>query len=183
MLAGGCARGDWCVGDRSGWGGSLLGRPASPWCSTSQVNSAGFPTTFQQAGPGDTTPPRLAGFSFSPTSVDTSGGPATIAVTAHITDDLSGNAGNGFTGSGSQVFFVEPDGQRNFAMFSDGQRISGTNVDGVYQYQMTVPQCSAQGTWTTQSFSLVDNAGNSQSLNAIQLANVGFPTSFQQIGS
>jgi hypothetical protein len=88
-----------------------------------------------------------------------------------------------FTGSGSQVFFVEPDGQRNFAMFSDGQRISGTNVDGVYQYQMTVPQCSAQGTWTTQSFSLVDNAGNSQSLNAIQLANVGFPTSFQQIGS
>ena len=48
---------------------------------------------------------------------------------------------------------------------------------------LEVPQFSAQGTSTTQSFSLVDNAGNSQSLNAIQLANVGFPISFQQIGS
>ena len=151
--------------------------------TTSQLQTAGFPTTFQETGPGDTTPPQLAGFSFTPTSVDTSSGSATITVTAHVTDDLSGNVGSGFSSSPSQVIFKGPNSQQVFAIFSDGQRISGDAVDGVYQYQMTVPEFSAQGTWTVQTFLLVDNAGNNQALTATQLANAGFPTSFQQTGS
>ena len=38
----------------------------------------------------DTTPPTLVGFSFTPATVDTSNGTASITFTAHITDDLSG---------------------------------------------------------------------------------------------
>ena len=42
----------------------------------------------------DTSPPSLVDFSFSPVTVDTSGAPATITVTIHLTDDISGvNAG------------------------------------------------------------------------------------------
>src|SRR6266849_2527571 len=40
----------------------------------------------------DTTPPVLASLTILPTSVDTSGGPAMVTSTAHITDDVSGFA-------------------------------------------------------------------------------------------
>ena len=39
---------------------------------------------------GDITAPKLHSLAFSPTSVDTSGGPQTITVTARITDDVAG---------------------------------------------------------------------------------------------
>ncbi|HEU0303218.1 MAG TPA: hypothetical protein VFR32_01420, partial [Gaiellaceae bacterium] len=40
----------------------------------------------------DTTPPELLDFDFAPASVDTSGGSATITVTAHMTDDVAGGS-------------------------------------------------------------------------------------------
>ncbi|HKN38772.1 MAG TPA: hypothetical protein VJ456_06665 [Acidimicrobiia bacterium] len=40
--------------------------------------AAGYPATITQNGPGDRTPPQLHSLAFSPTSVDTSGGPQTI---------------------------------------------------------------------------------------------------------
>src|SRR5690242_10143203 len=38
----------------------------------------------------DTTPPVLTGFTFTPMAVNTTTGPATVTVTAQVTDDLSG---------------------------------------------------------------------------------------------
>ena len=39
---------------------------------------------------GDTTPPTLTSFSFSPTTVDTSASAQTISITVHLSDDVAG---------------------------------------------------------------------------------------------
>src|ERR1039458_5796842 len=46
------------------------------------------PTAFGQSS--DTTPPVLRAFSFSPSSVNTATGPATVQSSFSVTDDLSG---------------------------------------------------------------------------------------------
>ena len=150
--------------------------------SASDLAGQGFPTTFQQTGAGDDTPPQLTDFSFTPTSIDTSASDQEITVTAHITDDLSGNSGA--RGVYSFVSFTGPSGQGySEAIFTDAQRVSGTPTDGIYESQMTVPQWSAQGTWKVSNLRLIDEAGNHQSLSASDLAGQGFPTTFQQTGA
>lgn len=57
--------------------------------------------------------------------------PRRVTVRARIRDDRSGNAGEGYASSPSQVFFRGPSGQRVFAMLSGNERISGTALDGV----------------------------------------------------
>jgi serine protease len=143
------------------------------------MQAAGMPTTFEQTGAGDTTPPALESFSITPSTVDTSSSSQNITVTAHITDDLAGNAGPGYFSSPSQVRFVGPSGKQSVWTMLDGtRRISGTAQDGVYQATMTVPQYAEQGTWTVQGFLLVDQAGNSRNLTAADMQAAGMPTTF-----
>ena len=146
----------------------------------SQVAALGFPTSFQQVGVGDFKAPQLASFSLSSGSVDTSAAARTITVTARITDDLAGNAGAGYTSSQSQVSFRSPSGQSTFAMFTDVS--APPSVDQTYSYAMTIPRWSESGTWTLQSLMLVDQVGNMRTYDASQVAALGFPTSFQQVG-
>jgi hypothetical protein len=127
----------------------------------------------------DAGPPTLVDFSFTPTSVDTTSGPQTITVTAHITDDLAGNAGPGYFSSPSQVRFVSPSGNQSvWAMMSGYERISGTPTDGVYEYKLTLPQFSEQGTWHVASLMLVDQVGNTRRLTQSQLEADGFHATF-----
>jgi serine protease len=143
-----------------------------------QLDAAGLPTTFTQTGSvTDTTPPQLQSFSLSQSSVDTSSSSQTITLTAHITDDLSGLAGN--SGPPSGVSFVSPSGHQSVsAMFNTSNRSSGTAQDGIYQTTMTVPQYAEPGTWTVQNFILGDQVGNVQFLDKAQLDAAGMPTSF-----
>ena len=69
---------------------SLLG-PMGPDPSLAQVQ--------------DTTPPQLLSFSFSPTTIDVTGGPQSVVVTYTATDDLSGVRDSG------ALNFVGPSGQ------------------------------------------------------------------------
>src|SRR4051812_36320632 len=148
----------------------------------SDLQAAGFPTTFAQTGDGDTTAPQLVAFDFVPKTVDVSAAAATITVTARITDDIAGNAGAGYTSSPSQGRFIGPTGQFVDALLSGFERISGTPNDGVYQYAMQVPRAAAKGTWRVQSLLLVDQVGNTKSLGASDLQAAGFPTTFAQTG-
>ena len=144
---------------------------------------AGFPASFEQTGAGDTTPPELAGFSWSPGTVDTSNGPVTFDVTAHITDDRSGAADNRLL---AEVRFRSPTrGQFLDASFFGSSRTSGTPTDGTYQpvFAVTLPQHAERGTWTVEYFSLTDQAGNNRRLSATDLAGRGFPNSFEQTGN
>jgi hypothetical protein len=143
--------------------------------SAAQVAALGFPTTFQQTGAGDTAPPSLEGFSLSPTSIDTSSSAQTITATAHITDNLAGIV----HGAGlAEARFRSPSGQFVNAPFYSEQRVSGTAQDGIYSYDMTVPQFSEEGTWTLEYFYLSDAATNATFLSAAQVAALGFPTTF-----
>lgn len=118
----------------------------------------------------DLTPPSLRTLTISPTQVDTSVNPATVAVTARITDDLSG-----FTTGWVQFF--SPTGQQ--VGFANFQLVSGTNLNGMYQANVTIPAHSEAGTWTLISVFLQDSASNVMFYSTAQLQGLGFPTSFQ----
>ena len=149
----------------------------------SQLEANGFHATIDVTGTSDTTPPTLVDFSFTPTSVDTTSGSQTITVTAHITDDLAGNAGPGYFSSPSQVRFVSPSGNQSvWAMMSGHERISGTPTDGVYEYTLTLPQFSEQGTWHVAYLMLVDQVGNTRTLTQSQLEANGFHATIDVTG-
>src|SRR6185436_7210099 len=133
-----------------------------------------------QAVASDTTPPTLQSFEISPGAVDTTGGPATVTLTARISDDLSGVAASGAGAGLSQLAFQSPSGTASvLAVFYDGfNLISGTRLDGTYSRAVTIPQFAESGTWSLSHFLLYDQAGNVQSLTAAQVAALGFPTSF-----
>ncbi|HEX4491802.1 MAG TPA: fibronectin type III domain-containing protein, partial [Acidimicrobiia bacterium] len=139
------------------------------YSSTDFVN-AGFPASFTNRS--DVNAPVLTLFSMSTTAVDTVTGPATITVTARITDDASGFSSGDFP-------FDSPSGNSDAdAYFSSGNRISGTNVDGTYRTTMTIAQGSESGTWSMSSGSVQDQASNSRSYSYSDFVNAGFPASF-----
>ena len=145
------------------------------------MEAAGLPTSFEQTGVGDVSPPRLEEFSLTPSSVSTAESGQTITLTARITDDLAGNAGDGYYSSPSQVFFVSPSGRQSVvAMFDARKLVSGSPQDGTYETTMSVPRYAEQGTWKVQYFLLADQAGNLRYLTAEDMEAAGLPTSFEQ---
>jgi hypothetical protein len=101
----------------------------------------------------DLTPPALETLTFSPAAVDVTTGPATVMVTAHLTDDLSGVAY-------AQAVFASPSGQQSAIAYFSGPPVSGTITDGVYQSGATVAQFAEPGTWTLVAVSMYDKVGH-----------------------
>ena len=147
--------------------------------SAADMQAAGLPTTFEQTGAGDAAAPELRSFSVTPQSVDTSTGSQTITLEAHITDDLSGAAADGYTNGVPEMRFVSPSGaQSTWTSFGPSSRISGTPQDGHYRSTITLPRYSEQGTWKLAHVGLVDMAGNRTSLSAADMQAAGLPTTF-----
>lgn len=106
----------------------------------------------------DITPPALLDVSFEPEVIDTSKGPATITVTVHVTDDLSGVEWIAF---GFRKLDTTQSKGIDIAPGTDwGKLLEGDNLNGKYQNTMELPQYSAFGTWEMYYFVLVDNVGN-----------------------
>lgn len=129
----------------------------------------------------DTSAPRLESLTIAPSSIDTSAGPQTISLTARISDDLSGVSfvPHRF----SEVLLVGPGNQQVSAYFGEADRVSGTPFDGVYATTTIVPALAAKGTWVVHHVSAVDSVGNRLVLLQQDLADRGFPNSFEQIGA
>jgi hypothetical protein len=122
----------------------------------------------------DTTPPNVAGITISPTTIDTSSGPATVSFTISITDDLSGVLG-------ADLFLQTPTGR---AYGSAGlNRESGTELDGTYEGSVTIPQYAEQGQWAIRGIQLYDQAGNTKWADTSSLQANGLPTTFMQVGA
>ena len=107
---------------------------------------------------GDITAPVIVDIAFEPNRIDTSEGPATITVTVHVTDDLSGVAHVG-------LFFRKPETtQRAQVEFRHDQGwseiIEGDALDGVHLATMTLPRYAAEGWWEMYSATVSDNVGN-----------------------
>ena len=123
------------------------------------------------SNPSDTEPPQVAGFTVTPTMIDSSAGASTVAVALAVTDDL---AGVGPACCPVQVRFQSPSGnqrQGGAAAFS-----SGTPLDGIWGATVVFPRLSEAGTWTVEYLSLRDLVGNGAYLHAEDLEALGLPT-------
>jgi len=141
--------------------------------SKNDMIDLGFPTTFEVISVGDAESPDTVSFEFDPKSVGTSTSSQVITVTARLTDDMSGL-------DRAQVRFESPSESQSVSVsFTSSDRISGNELDGVYEDTMTLPQYSEPGTWKLDYISLYDNVGNRKQLSKEDVAALGFPTTFR----
>jgi hypothetical protein len=112
---------------------------------------------FTQTGPGDESPPDVVSVSTSPSTIDTSNGPATVAVTVRATDDLAGLGTTAPGGFSYLVIFRSPSMQQVEGTL---RFVSGTDRDAIFEGTLTVPRYSEQGTWTLAYVGLCDRALN-----------------------
>ena len=134
--------------------------------STADLAAAGFPSAVDQTGAGDTAAPQLVALGLAPASVDTSLQSATITVSVHVVDDLSG-VSDGVAKAASQVVLRGPSGAHHArATLSVDHRTAGDALDATFVVAVTLPRWSEQGVWTVEGVTLVDQVGNSQTLTA-----------------
>src|SRR5258706_8933273 len=115
----------------------------------------------------DTTTPTLTSFTFTPMAVNTTPDSATVIVTAHLTDDLSGVNAAG-------VYFSSPSTEHSVG--TSLALMSGTNLNGTFQGTMTVPAYSEAGTWTIGYVYVFDAVNNQNYYYTADLIALGFPT-------
>jgi hypothetical protein len=140
-----------------------------------------FGFTERGAAAVDTNAPVLASLAMTPTTVDTSAGPAVITITARLADETSPSIGG--TAPLSRIVLTGPGGQQQaIAYLSQAQRISETAADGVYRSTSTVPWHAEPGRWSASAV-LVDISGNTRSMSTADLAAAGFPSAVDQTGA
>jgi hypothetical protein len=110
----------------------------------------------------DTAPPRLLALRLTPASVDVSGGPATVTVSATITDESGLSERPGYLGLRS------PSGM--LGVSAALARTSGDEFAGSLQ----IPQGAQTGRWELGYLDLYDAVGNWVELNRFDLADLGF---------
>jgi hypothetical protein len=102
-------------------------------------------TATASADPADTTPPVVVSSSANPSSVDVGSGPASVVITAHVTDASGVSTSipdqpelwlNSDLSNTQESSIVEP------------TLVSGTIQDGVWQATVSIPQGSAPGAWS-----------------------------------
>lgn len=86
----------------------------------------------------DNVAPELADLDISPLTVDTSGGPATVTMTVHATDALSG-----VESVGGSFDMPNTLGNYGFAM----SRVRGRAPDGEWEIEIALPRHAAPGQW------------------------------------
>lgn len=90
----------------------------------------------------DTTAPNLTGFSFTPTSINTTSASQTVTCNMTVTDDLAGV-------SEATCTFQPPTFFPSRSCTATAPS-SGTTTNGTYSCVITFPRYSAAGTWTAQ---------------------------------
>ena len=131
-----------------------------------------FPTTLTVTSTTDSTPPTLTAFSFTPTSINVTGAPASVTFSFQATDDISGV-------TNFQADFISPSGlttQNASASFTVNTSASGSAT-------ATFPKGSENGTWTVANVFLSDAAGNTRNLATADLAGLTFPTQLTVINA
>jgi Ca2+-binding RTX toxin-like protein len=120
----------------------------------------------------DLTPTTISELTISPASIDTSEGDRDVIVTARIADasgvsveDLS------ITIFGPACSCEKASGGFSF--------VSGSELDGIYEAVITIPQFSAYGTWHIHEIALGDNSNNKSAYSEAALKLAGFTTTFQ----
>jgi serine protease len=100
----------------------------------------------------DTMGPQLKSLTVAPATVDVSTQSRTVAFTVRITDDSSGY-------SYGLITITSPSG-RSLSNVTPSVSSSGTSYDGVWTFEISLPQSSEAGTWRVTEIHLWDVAGN-----------------------
>lgn len=135
-----------------------------------------------QAQTEDTEPPMLIGVIAVPSQVDTLASNQVVQVTRTVTDDLSGVAysGNGCTGFTSGLVFTSPSGSQSVKVNNCAfTLVSGTALNGDFSAPATFRQYAENGIWPLTSMILEDQAGNVDTLSAIDLSSLGINLSVE----
>ncbi len=126
--------------------------------------------------------PRLTGLSISPTTVDTSAGPATVQVKFEAEDALSGLAypiaavaTPGWEPHGGHF----PRGWETWPIRSG----AGTPEKGTWVETLPLAEMAKPGTYGIRSVNIWDRAGNELTYDAAELEALGFPTEFTETGA
>jgi hypothetical protein len=156
--------------------------------STAEIINLGLPYQFTVenpvGGPGDSTPPQLAGLALSPARIPSTESGSSIAITAHLSDDLSGFyvPSSGYTGpTRASASFASPSKVQTAHVsfgFGDLNQVSGTPTDFTCTSYLALPRYSETGVWTVTSLNLTDVAGNSRFYLGVDLRQLGFPAAF-----
>ena len=119
------------------------------------------------AGPlSDDQAPGIAGLFIEPLKISLAS-PQPVNLTAHLIDDQAIWA--------AEAAFSGPGGQSITALFSSRNRSSGTESDGFYASQISLPG-NTSGQWHLQNLTLVDRDGNRRTLSGTEIESLGLPT-------
>jgi hypothetical protein len=138
--------------------------------SAQELEALSLPSSIEQSGIGDTTPPQISGVSATPESVSTCSTSQTIAVVVQA-GDTSGVAGVtvSLNGPGGQPLSASA------ALVNDG----GTATSGRWSASLTLPAHAQQGSWAI-SIQAIDTAGNPVYISSTQLASLGYTSTVAQ---
>lgn len=121
----------------------------------------------------DTTPPALTDFTFSPIVVNTTSSSATVDVTAHVTDNLSGV-------QSVVVYFESPSLQHGTSGIMTLS--SGTIINGTWTASITFPQYGEPGMYVCR-LETSDKLGNVRYYSSSDLQSLGSPTALQVLSN
>jgi hypothetical protein len=142
--------------------------------SPDDLTALGLNRPITQTGSGDSIPPALASLDVSPAAVDTASGPASITVTARLTDTGVGvRDTDGWLAA--DMRWMAPSGGQfiDATYYGSANRISGDEHDGTYRITITMPQGAANGTWTLAYADVYDRVGNARFYSPEDLADAG----------
>lgn len=133
------------------------------------VGSTATPLLHAQTS--DTMPPQLVNMTFSPTTIDVTSGPQSVAFQITATDNLSGLRG-------ASVSLRSPSGIQST---SGGGTLQGNPLSGTFVFNVTVPQYAEAGTWEIYAIGVSDAVSNSRVIPQQTLLDLGYPIHVQVI--
>ena len=141
---------------------------SSSQCFSSEESSDPLaPPGIGPAGPlSDDQAPGIAGLFIEPLKISLAS-PQPVNLTAHLIDDQAIWA--------AEAAFSGPGGQSITALFSSHNRSSGTESDGFYASQISLPG-NMSGDWRLQNMTLVDREGNRRTFSGTEIEGLGLPT-------
>jgi hypothetical protein len=153
-------------------------RPDYKSIQTSQLRSAGLPTSFRVKGKADVVPPTLMDFSYTPNAIDTTSHTETLTVNATATDRQSG-VSNVYVDFANHDAPVTHFGQHraHFRLLPPGLGVLLTRQHGNdWSGSTTVPMCNGKTQHLHAIVQMLDAAGNRIRVSTSNLTAAGFST-------
>jgi len=144
----------------------------------------GFSTDLTVTSTQDIAAPTPTSVTFSPATVDVSGGPQVVTAALTISDDASGVDLVNQQLVDFVITLVSPSAvQRQRIASREFTLTAGDSLVGTWEASLTLPSLSQAGAWSVESIILRDLVNNQTFLNTFQLQAMGITTTLDVISS